>query len=490
MRPILPFAGAHCQSAVAAPRRAAARPWPGGRRLSAERHPWVCDRAEGQRRHAHARDPRGPPGTPRRGHRPGGGHHRSRVARPARPCAGRPAHRGRRFDRRRHAGEPVADFRDTAPPRPMTGTRRSRLLALVALAMLAATPAIAATPTTVRVHGTETWTPTMEVALDEVAMRWAGEPRGANTPPTLVDGTSVLRAGREAAAIRLTGVTTVADLVTRARALRDANPQWETRLVLYASGETRNARSRRLLTEEVAVVAEDGTVTREHVTDPLTTLQVAETIAARGGVQRVEPVAQASDYLQARLTRKVAKLKRQDQPSERQEFFALKRVPPGESGIPVERYLQAREQMKGMPLHSTAGGAVRHPSAAELGINFDTAAAFLGPWTPLGPGNIGGRTRALVVDPANPNTLYAGGVAGGVWKTTNGGGAWVALTDTLLPNLAVPSLDTDPTSSNILYAGTGEGVSNGDAVRGAGISKTTDGGVTWNQLATTANPAC
>ena len=103
----------------------------------------------------------------------------------------------------------------------MTGTRRSRLLALVALAMLAATPAIAATPTTVRVHGTETWTPTMEVALDEVAMLWTGEPRGANTPPTLVDGTSVLRAGREAAAIRLTGVTTVADLVTRAGALRD-----------------------------------------------------------------------------------------------------------------------------------------------------------------------------------------------------------------------------------------------------------------------------
>ena len=369
----------------------------------------------------------------------------------------------------------------------MTGTRRSRLLALVALAMLAATPAIAATPTTVRVHGTETWTPTMEVALDEVAMLWTGEPRGTNTPPTLVDGTSVLRAGREAAAIRLTGVTTVADLVTRARALREANPRWETRLVLYASGETRNARSRRLLTEEVAVVAEDGTVTREHVTDPLTTLQVAETIAARGGVQRVEPVAQASDYLQARLTRKVAKLKRQDQPSERQEFFALKRVPPGESRIPVERYLQAREQMKRMPLHSTAGGAVRHPSAAELGINFDTAAAFLGPWTPLGPGNIGGRTRALVVDPANPNTLYAGGVAGGVWKTTNGGGAWVALTDTLLPNLAVASLDIDPTSSNILYAGTGEGVFNGDAVRGAGIFKTTDGGVTWNQLATTAN---
>ena len=54
------------------------------------------------------------------------------------------------------------------------------------------------------------------------------------------------------AAVRLRGVASLADLIAQARALRDANPQWETRLVLYAVGEKRNARSRRLLTEEIA----------------------------------------------------------------------------------------------------------------------------------------------------------------------------------------------------------------------------------------------
>src|SRR5205823_12952875 len=47
-------------------------------------------------------------------------------------------------------------------------------------------------------------------------------------------------------------------------------------------------------------------------------------------------------------------------------------------------------------------------------------------------------------------------------------------------------LDMDPTNSSVLYAGTGEGVFNGDAVRGAGIFKTIDGGLTWSQLASTA----
>ncbi|HTO12128.1 MAG TPA: hypothetical protein VMQ51_11190, partial [Candidatus Binatia bacterium] len=366
---------------------------------------------------------------------------------------------------------------------------RLTLLGLIALVLLAAAPAIAETPAapTVRIHGTETWTPVMELALDEVALLWTGPPRQDETPPAMVDGASVLRVNKDGAAVRLRDVTTVADLLVQARALRAANPAWETRLVLYAPGEKRSARSRRLLTEEIAVVAADGTVTREHAADPLTTLDVARSIGQRAEVKSAEAVAEPSDYLQARLKRKIAKLKRQDQPNERQEFFALKRRAPGEQDLPVERYLQAREHMRLMPLHSTAGGDVRHPSTSALGIDFPTAAAFLGSWTPLGPGNIGGRTRAIVVDPGTPTTMYAGGVAGGVWKTTNGGGTWTALTDTLLPNLAVSSLAMDPSNSSILYAGTGEGFFNADAVRGAGIFKSIDGGASWSQLATTAN---
>ena len=45
------------------------------------------------------------------------------------------------------------------------------------------------------------------------------------------------------------------------------------------------------------------------------------------------------------------------------------------------------------------------------------AAGVLDAWTPLGPGNIGGRTRVVKFHPAIPTTLFAAGVSGGIWKS-------------------------------------------------------------------------
>jgi photosystem II stability/assembly factor-like uncharacterized protein len=176
-----------------------------------------------------------------------------------------------------------------------------------------------------------------------------------------------------------------------------------------------------------------------------------------------------------------------DGPAEAQEYYRAKRAPVGETAIPVERYFAALERMRVMPQHSVRSGTVL-PSRAELasrGISYVAAADALGAWSPLGPGNVGGRTRALLIDPRAPKTMYAGGAAGGVWKSVDGGASWRPLDD-LMANLAVVSLAMDPASSNVLYAGTGEGFYNSDAVRGAGIFKTTDGGLTWTQLPATA----
>ena len=75
-------------------------------------------------------------------------------------------------------------------------------------------------------------------------------------------------------------------------------------------------------------------------------------------------------------------------------------------------------------------------SAAGAGINS-------GSWTWLGPGNIGGRVRALVIHPTNSNTMWAGSVSGGIWKTTNGGASWAPVDD-FMANLAVATIVMQP----------------------------------------------
>jgi photosystem II stability/assembly factor-like uncharacterized protein len=104
-------------------------------------------------------------------------------------------------------------------------------------------------------------------------------------------------------------------------------------------------------------------------------------------------------------------------------------------------------------------------------------------WRSLGPSNLGGRTHGLVIDPTDPNVMYAGGIGGGVWKTTDGGQDWNPLSDTL-SNIAIGSLEMDPKDPKTLYAGTGDVVEIGYRTSGvgAGIMKTTDGGANWQFL--------
>jgi photosystem II stability/assembly factor-like uncharacterized protein len=114
-------------------------------------------------------------------------------------------------------------------------------------------------------------------------------------------------------------------------------------------------------------------------------------------------------------------------------------------------------------------------------------------WESLGPGNIGGRTRALLVHPNEPAVALAAGVSGGIWKTVDGGQSWGPVGD-LLPNIAVNCMARDPANPRVAYAGTGEGyfreIVRGTSLplRGDGIYKSEDGGDTWVRLESTAGP--
>ncbi len=106
-------------------------------------------------------------------------------------------------------------------------------------------------------------------------------------------------------------------------------------------------------------------------------------------------------------------------------------------------------------------------------------------WSFRGPNNVGGRVRSILIDPRNASRILAGSVSGGLWESLDAGSSWQPIGDDL-PNLAVGSLAFDPLNPDTIYLGTGEGQFNSDAIRGAGIFKSVDNGLTWSLLSPTA----
>ncbi|MDA9057513.1 hypothetical protein N9K49_06690, partial [Flavobacteriaceae bacterium] len=105
-------------------------------------------------------------------------------------------------------------------------------------------------------------------------------------------------------------------------------------------------------------------------------------------------------------------------------------------------------------------------------------------WISRGPDNVGGRTRAIMFDPndATNETVFAGGVSGGLWKNTNISNANSTWTRVNIPeNLNISTIISDPNSSTTFYIGTGESYLAGD-VNGDGVWKSTDSGATWSKI--------
>jgi len=105
------------------------------------------------------------------------------------------------------------------------------------------------------------------------------------------------------------------------------------------------------------------------------------------------------------------------------------------------------------------------------------------PWYEIGPKNAAGRSRAAVWDQSDlgGTRVIAGGVSGGLWKNndiTDVGQVWTRVIG-VPGNLAISVIVQDPNNTSVLYAGTGESYTGGDA-SGNGIYKSIDGGSNWN----------
>lgn len=109
-------------------------------------------------------------------------------------------------------------------------------------------------------------------------------------------------------------------------------------------------------------------------------------------------------------------------------------------------------------------------------------------WVNRGPYNVGGRTRALAIDIANEDIILAGGVSGGIWRSDNKGGTWSKITpNDEMHNATCLAQDTREGKTNTWYCGTGEASGNSADLYGNGIYKSTDNGLSWTSLESTAS---
>lgn len=95
-------------------------------------------------------------------------------------------------------------------------------------------------------------------------------------------------------------------------------------------------------------------------------------------------------------------------------------------------------------------------------------------------GPVSGRKNGIAYAPSNPAIIYVASAGGGVWKSTNSGASFTALTDKW-PFLNTTSVAVHPTNPNIVYVGTGDYYGN-FSTNAFGMMKSTDGGATWTNV--------
>lgn len=180
-----------------------------------------------------------------------------------------------------------------------------------------------------------------------------------------------------------------------------------------------------------------------------------------------------------------------DGPDEAIRFEIERTKDPATGRVPADAFFQAKLLTESAREAARSSNRIQALSWNERGSDGD----FSGPQGNSRPNldQTAGRIRAAMVDSLDPthNTVWVGGVDGGLWKTTDITSSvanWQPVND-FFSNLAVTAICQDPRPGfqNFMYFCTGEAFSNADAVRGIGVFKSVDGGATWSHLTNTAS---
>lgn len=102
-------------------------------------------------------------------------------------------------------------------------------------------------------------------------------------------------------------------------------------------------------------------------------------------------------------------------------------------------------------------------------------------WRNIGPDR-GGRSIAVSGVKGRPAEAYFGATGGGLWKTTDGGENWKAVTDGQITSASIGAVAVSESNPDIVFIGTGETCIRGNIMPGDGVYRSRDGGKTWTHV--------
>jgi hypothetical protein len=146
---------------------------------------------------------------------------------------------------------------------------------------------------------------------------------------------------------------------------------------------------------------------------------------------------------------------------------------------------EAQAWLRARYVDAATGQQITAEKLAEIQKNFNKLSKEKSiDWEEQGPDNIGGRTRAIEINRNNPNDIWAGGVSGGLFYSSNQGNSWTRV-DSYINQGASPYISSmTMTKDGTLFVATG---SNNEGWNGNGVWYTTDLGENWTKVPGTSN---